>query len=108
MPEVRYPQGYLWFIFLASLDIMLTWAILRRGGIEVNPLARLVIDHWDLPGAIAFKFSLVMFVIVTCEVVGRRATRLGLGLIVVSIGVSALPVAWSLFLLVIHQFAEPV
>ncbi|MCA9286685.1 MAG: hypothetical protein KDA22_15785 [Phycisphaerales bacterium] len=106
VPEVRYPQGYLWFVFVSSLDIMLTWAILNRGGEEVNPVAKLVIDHWDLPGAIAFKFSLVLFVIVACEIAGRHAHRLALALIGTAVAVSAIPVVWSLALLVVHTFGR--
>ena len=69
---MRYQDGYVWFLLFASLDIILTWYILRKGGTEVNPLAKLVIERWDLAGAIAFKFSIVLFVVVTCEIVGRH------------------------------------
>src|SRR5687767_11346014 len=72
MPEMRYPSDYVWFIFFSSLDIMLTWAILSRGGSEVNPIADEVIDIWGLPGAIIFKFSLTVLVIIVCEVVARQ------------------------------------
>ena len=44
VPEMRYQSAYLWFIFVSSLDIILTWVILRKGGVEVNPIAELVID----------------------------------------------------------------
>ena len=64
-PPMRYQDGYVWFLLFASLDIILTWYILRKGGTEVNPLAKLVIERWDLAGAIAFKFSIVLFVVVT-------------------------------------------
>src|SRR5262245_14189912 len=77
VPAMRYPNGYVWFLFFASLDIMLTWAILNRQGSEVNPIADLVIAHWGLPGAIVFKFSLMLSVITICEVIGRKRDLLG-------------------------------
>lgn len=99
VPEMRYQSGYVWFVFISSLDIMLTWLILNKGGVEVNPVAKLVIDSWGLPGAIGFKFALTLFVIIACEITGRRKDRVGRNLIIVAIVISALPVIWSLLLL---------
>ncbi|MCE9619845.1 MAG: DUF5658 family protein [Planctomycetes bacterium] len=103
-PPMRYQEGYVWFLFFASVDIMLTWHILRHGGTEVNPVARLVLEQWELAGAVAFKFSLVLFVIVACEIVGRHEDKLGRRLTAVAIATSAFPVFWSLTLLVMHGF----
>jgi hypothetical protein len=105
LPPMRYQNQYVWFLFFASLDIMLTWAILKRGGTEVNPIARLVIDNWDLPGAIAFKFSLILVVITVCEIVGRRKDRTGRWLVHVAVVISAMPVIYSLGLLLWHTFS---
>ena len=106
---MRYQEGYVWFLLFSSVDIILTWHILRKGGLEVNPLARVVIEHWDLAGAIAFKFSLVLFVVVACEIVGRHEDRLGKRLTVVAIAASAFPVLWRLCLLAMHGFlVQPV
>ena len=99
----------MWFLLFSSMDIILTWHILRKGGLEVNPLARLVIERWDLAGAIAFKFSLVLFVVVACEIVGRHEDRLGRRLTGVAIAAAAFPVIWSLCLLAMHGFlVQPV
>ena len=105
---MRYQTCYVWFIFVSSLDIMLTWLILSKGGSEVNPVAKLVIDSWGLAGAIGFKFALALFVIVACEVVGRKRDRLGRGLILFGVVVSASPVVYSLFLLTTHWLEGPV
>ena len=99
IPEMRYQNGYALFVFVSCLDIILTWVILYRGGLEVNPVARIVIESWGLPGAIIFKFSLMLFVIVACEIVGRKSDLKGRSLVVVAILISAFPVCWSLFLL---------
>lgn len=101
-PPMRYQEPYVWFAFVSSLDIMLTWAILNRGGSEVNPIAKIVIDRWDLGGAVAFKFSLMLFVILVCEWIGRQRDSAGRRLICLAIVVSALPVAWSVVLLAGH------
>jgi hypothetical protein len=103
-PEMHFQNAYVWIIFVSSLDIMLTWKILDRGGIEVNPLAALVIDAWGMHGAIAFKFALMMWVIVVCEVLARLRRGAGKFLAVTAVAVSASPVAWSLVLLVLHEF----
>jgi hypothetical protein len=104
VPPMRYQRAYLWLLLLSAVDVMFTWHILRRGGSELNPIAKLVIDHWELPGAIAFKFALVLFVIVSCEIVGRKRDRLGRTLIGAALGIATFPVAWSLGLLSMHGF----
>jgi hypothetical protein len=103
LPGLRFQEEYVWLLFLASMDVMLTWYILeRKGGEEVNPVARIVIEAWGLWGAIAFKFSLVLFVIVACEWVIRRRIRSALFLIWVSLLVSVSPVLYSGILLAYH------
>lgn len=105
---VLYPNEYVWFVFFSSLDVMLTWAILKRDGAEVNPIAKYVIDLWGLNGAIAFKFSLMIFVIIVCEIVGRTRPAAARRLIRLCIFVSALPVTWSLLLLLVHTYGMDV
>ena len=100
LPEMAFQELYIWLIFVSSLDIMLTWVILRNGGEEVNPVAKLVIDAWGLNGAILFKFALVTFVIVSCEVVSRVRPRTAHGLIWFGVLISAFPPVWSIYLLI--------
>jgi len=102
LPEMRYQNQYVWFVFFSALDIMLTWAILRRGGREVNPVADQIIDMWGLTGAILFKFSLTMLVVIVCEVVGRQRLSTGTWLATTAMVVSAIPVLYSLVLLMMH------
>lgn len=103
-PEMHFQNAYVWIIFISSLDIMLTWKILSRGGVEVNPVAAVVIDAWGMYGAIAFKFALMMWVIVACEILARLRRGAGKFLAICAIAISASPVVWSLFLLVVHEF----
>lgn len=88
--------------FVSSLDIVLTWLVLQLGGREVNPLAAAVIAHWGLGGAIAFKFSLMLMVIVLCEVIGRNRDATARRLAWWSVGVSAAAPAYTLALLGYH------
>lgn len=104
LPEMRYPNLYVWFVFVSSLDVMLTWAILSLGGNEVNPLASVVINAWGLPGAVGFKFGLMLLVVIACEVIGRQNNRSGRRLALLAVAVSSLPVAYSLGLLAWHTF----
>ncbi len=103
-PEMHFQNAYVWLVFVSSLDIMLTWKILDRGGVEVNPVARIVIDAWGMHGAIAFKFALMLWVIVACELLARRKRSAGRFLAFLAVGISASPVAWSLCLLAWHGF----
>lgn len=95
-------NAYLAFVFFSCCDIVLTWVILRKGGTEVNPVAAAVIRDWGLPGAIAFKFSLTLFVIVLCEVISRIKVRTGQVLSIAAVIVALAPVAWSSILLIRH------
>jgi hypothetical protein len=112
-PEMRYQNAYLWLILFATMDVMLTWKILSRGGTELNPVARMVLDYWperwgeswDLWGAIAFKFCLVVFVIIACEVVGRKKDAVGRWLARLAVLISAIPVFYSLGLLCYHMLS---
>ena len=106
LPDMRFPELYVWLLFVSSLDIMLTWVILRDGGSEVNPVARLVIDAWGLNGAILFKFGLILFVIVACEVSARTRPHVALLLIWFGVLISSFPPVWSVTLLVMHAGSE--
>ena len=85
------------------MDVMLTWYILERhNGEEVNPIAKLVIDSWGLWGAIGFKFSLLLFVIVACEWISRDNFKVGKFLVWFALTVSSFPVVYSAALLTYH------
>lgn len=108
LPPMRYPNLYTWFVLVSSLDIMLTWFVLEfAGGYEVNPIAAAVIDHWGLPGAIAFKFSLMLFVIIICEIIGRKRDGTARRLAVWSVGVSAFPPVYTMLLVSLYVLRSP-
>ena len=63
-----------------------------------------MIDAWGMQGAIAFKFALMMWVIIACEILARMKRRAGKFLAYAAVVISASPVVWSLILLSVHAF----
>jgi len=103
---VLYPNVYFWYVFLASLDIILTVLILsplfvqtdtlEPRGTELNPLANWITRVAGLPGIIAFKFALVILVVCICEIVGQRKHETGRRLARWAVAISAIPVVVAL------------
>ena len=106
--DVRYPNAYVWFIFLSALDVMLTYLILHpvvfaadadgteSRGAEVNALANWFIQRWDVPGMVAFKFGLVLLVVVLCEIIGRYRSETGRRLAEWAVAITSIPVIVAL------------
>jgi len=95
----RYPDAYLWLVFAACLDIMLTWIILWRGGREVNILANLILQHFDIGGFVAFKLTFIVLFILICEALGRRSADAGRNLAWFAVAMNAFPVMVALAML---------
>ncbi len=112
LPQMRYQNAYVWIVFFSFMDVVLTGVILWFGKdttIEINPVARFVIDGWGglgglgMAGASGLKFTLVVLAIVICEIVGRSSDRKGRRLAWVLAVIAAVPVVWSLGLLLMNQ-----
>ena len=115
LPQMRYQNAYVWIVFFSFMDVLLTWVILlfgdpdRDSSPEVNPIARSVIEGWGgvdglgMAGASGLKFTLVVLAIVICEIVGRSSDRKGRRLAWVLAVIAAVPVVWSLGLLLMNQ-----
>lgn len=98
LPPLRFPFHYVWFVLLSALDIMLTWLIIDvLGGVELNVVAASVIDGMGLPGAILFKFSLTVLVIVSCEVISRRRLPVARRLAEWAVAITSIPVVVALW-----------
>ena len=96
---MRYPNEYVWLVFISAMDLIMTWIILKRyGGYEANQVADFVITRFGSTGLVLFKFTIVMFVIIVCEIVGRQNESRGRWLARVGVGISALPLGVSLFI----------
>jgi hypothetical protein len=94
-PSMAFQNAYVWLVFIASLDIMCTWIILWHHGIEVNPLVAKVLSY-GAKGLVAYKYLLIAFVIVLCEIVGRRSRRGARVLIGSAIGLTSMPVVLAI------------
>ena len=112
LPQMRYQNAYVWIVFFSFMDVLLTWVILLFGEdavLEINPVAWFVIDGWGglsglgMAGASGLKFTLVVLAIVICEIVGRSSDRKGRWLAWVLAFIAAVPVVWSLGLLLMNQ-----
>ena len=112
LPQMRYQNEYVRIVFISFMDVLLTWVILLFGGrliSEVNPVAWFVIEGWGgisglgMAGASGLKFALVVLAIVICEIVGRSSDRKGRWLAWVLAVIAAVPVVWSLGLLLMNQ-----
>ena len=96
---MRYPNEYVWLVFISMVDLIATWIILaRRGGYETNPLADLVITRFGSTGLVLFKVAIFLFVIFVCEIVGRQSESRGRWLDRVGVGISAITLVVSLFI----------
>src|SRR3712207_3357228 len=100
--ELLYQNAYVWFVFVASLDVMFTWLILGLGGEEVNRFARAVIQLGGFPAMIAFKFIIVAVVVLICEAVGRRKYEVGRRVARLAVIITCLPPALAFIQLVLH------
>ncbi len=89
---VRYPNCYVWFVFFSALDIMFTSIVLTLGGAEANPLVNWVLVRWGLIGVVAYKFTLVMFVVWVCETVGGLRDASGRRLAEWTVAIAFIPV----------------
>jgi hypothetical protein len=99
MSPVLYENHYTWFVLVSALDVMLTWVILHAGGREANAIAAAVLERFGLGGMVTFKFALACFVIVLCEVIGRRSVRAGRNLATAAIALTCVPLLVAVMLL---------
>ena len=113
LPPMRYPNTYVWIVYFSFMDVLLTWLILllgkEEGAAEINPIAWFIIEGWGdlegfgMAGASGLKFTLVVLAIVICEIVGRSSDRKGRYLARTLACIAAVPVVWSLWLLLMNQ-----
>ncbi len=72
-----YIELHRWFLALAAIDVALTTVVLNLGGQEANIVPRAVLARAGLGGMIALKAATVVFVLLVCELVGRRREPIG-------------------------------
>lgn len=94
--HIRYGTIYPWYLVGASLDLIVTWFILFRGGVELNDIADWVIKTGGLPGLLLYKFATVAIVVAICELVGAKRPTTGRRLAWLAVAVSFFPVCYAL------------
>ncbi len=108
LPAMRYQNAYVWLVFVATMDAILTRLVLTVWkGSEVNPIAAAVINVFGYNWTIVFKLATILLVIVICEVVGRRDDKAGRQLAYLAVLINAVPVAYTFFLLGTSSPAAP-
>lgn len=101
LPPVRYPNEYVWLVFVSTMDIIFTVLLIKyHDAHEANPIAAFYLSHYGKMGLIVWKFCIIIFVIVACEIVGRSRDRTGRWLARVGVIISALPMLVSLFFVI--------
>ena len=97
-----YPNAYVWYVFVAALDIILThFIIFRLGGIEVNAIAQRAIDAFGLWGLIGLKFVTVLVVIAICQALAQQKPDVGRRLAEWAVAISSVPIVFGLLQIVL-------
>ena len=91
--SILYLKTYTAFVLLAALDVICTWFVLALNGREVNALANMVLQQWDVHGLLALKFCVVAMVLMICEFVGRKRPAAAVRLAFAAIAMNFFPVA---------------
>lgn len=101
LPAVRYPNEYVWLVFVSTIDIIFTVLLIKFHDYhEANPIAAYFLRNFGKTGLIVWKFFIATFVIVICEIVGRSQDRTGRWLARFGVFISALPMLVSLFFVI--------
>ncbi len=107
VPEMRYQNAYVWLVLVSALDIILTLLVLYVWeGEEANPLTDMIIRDMGFGWAILFKFGMMLFAIIACEVIGRRNDRAGRRLARLAVAINSIPVIFTFALL--HFSGPPI
>lgn len=93
LPRLRYPQLWVWLLTFAALDVVVTSAVLRIGGSELNVIALAVIEGAGLAGMVLLKLAGTLTVLTIGEYVARTRATLARRLLVCAISVNILAVA---------------
>jgi len=111
----RGPTHHLWsrsrlhwwallFVAVSAGDLLMTYTLLWRNHriYESNPIAEWILDRWDIVGMTAFKFGLVMFVVLISETVERHIRRVGRSILILGILMTLYAIVIGYQLLIEH------
>ncbi len=97
------------FILASTLDVMLTqyllWQSNSEGNIwfvESNPIPRFFLESWGLKALVYFKFSLVAFVSIICQIIAHRKIEVARRVLNFASLIVMGVVIYSVFLMIQH------
>lgn len=95
------------FILVNFADVVLTGLAIRYGAGEANPLANWIWGTFGLYGMAIYKFGLVTFVLLVCQVVYPTHPKTARGVLVAgsaAYGILVVAVTIGLFIRVLRSF----
>ncbi|MFG0284769.1 MAG: DUF5658 family protein [Phycisphaerales bacterium JB039] len=93
--QVRFGQIYPWYLLVAAMDILVTWAVLATGGSEFNAVAAWAWDAAGVTGLTMLKFATVVVVVLICERIAELSEPAGRRLAQWAVGLSATPILFA-------------
>ena len=87
------------FILVNVLDIFATYALLRFGGLEANPIANYFYTHWNVKGIVAFKMAMVAIVAIIAQIIARRNLARASQVLILGTAIVTAVVLYSVYLL---------
>ncbi len=91
--HVLYPNQYVWYVLVSSLDLVMTNTVMNYfGAKEVNTIADAAIRAFGFWGLIGLKFATVALVVGICEFVGSKRPALGKKIAEWAVAISTVPV----------------
>ncbi|MDB4766720.1 DUF5658 family protein [bacterium] len=93
-----------YFILVNVLDIFMTYALLRFGAIEANPIARFFLHRFGFNGMIAFKLVVTACVCVIAQLIATQSIAKAKSLLALGTLIVGAVVTYSFFLFVNNFF----
>jgi hypothetical protein len=98
------------FIVASTLDVLMTYYLINHAQVgshllfvESNPLARYFMDSWGFDGVIYFKFGLVAFVSLICQIIARSRIVVARRVLYLATALVSSVVVYSAVLMVQNQ-----
>jgi len=92
------------FILVSVLDVIFTYLLLAGGTVfEANPIAAWFIDGWGVKGMVGFKFSMLVVICLTVQVIAMVRLRTARRIMNFATFITGAVVAYSGVLLVVSM-----
>ena len=93
--QIRFGQIYPWYLLVAAMDILITWAVLATGGREFNAVAAWAWEAAGVTGLTMLKFATVVVVVLICERIAELSEPAGRRLAQWAVALSATPIFFA-------------